>query len=98
MYANTVTLTGFLGADAETRDATNNNIFVTFSIATKNSWKDRETGESMSRGESHRAVVFGRLATAAAALVKGDHVQLQGHIPRSRIPKTILPPPKSARH
>ena len=80
MYANTVTLTGFLGADAETRNGKNNSSFVTFSIATKNSWKDRETGEWTSRTEWHRAVVFGRLTALAATLVKGDHVQVQGQL------------------
>jgi single-strand DNA-binding protein len=80
MYANTVTLTGFLGADAETRAGKNNSSFVTFSIATKNSWKDRETGEWNSRTEWHRAVVFGRLTGVAATLVKGDHVQVQGQL------------------
>jgi single-strand DNA-binding protein len=80
MYLNTVTLTGFLGGDAESRTTKSKANFVTFSIATKNSWKDRETGEWNSRTEWHRAIVFGRPTTLAATLLKGDHVQVQGQL------------------
>jgi single-strand DNA-binding protein len=80
MYLNNVTLTGFIGGDADTRTTKNNTNFTTFSLATKNSWKDRETGEWASRTEWHRAVVFGRLTTFAATLKKGDHVQIQGQL------------------
>lgn len=80
MYLNSVTLTGFIGGDATTRTTKSNVNFAVFSLATKNSWKDRETGEWTSRTEWHRAVVFGRLAEFAAALKKGDHVQIQGQL------------------
>jgi single-strand DNA-binding protein len=80
MYLNTVTLTGFLGGDAESRTSKSKANFVTFSLATKNSWKDRETGEWNSRTEWHRAIVFGRPAALAATLLKGDHVQIQGQL------------------
>jgi single-strand DNA-binding protein len=80
MYLNNATLTGFLGGDAETRTTKNNTSFTVFSLATKNSWKDRETGEWTSRTEWHRAVVFGRLTAFAATLRKGDHVQIQGQL------------------
>ena len=80
MYLNNVTLTGFIGGDADTRTTKNNTNFTTFSLATKNSWKDRQTGEWASRTEWHRAVVFGRLTAFAATLKKGDHVQIQGQL------------------
>lgn len=80
MYLNTVTLAGFLGGNAESRTTNSEANFVTFSLATKNSWKDRESGEWNSRTEWHRAVVFGRIATFAATLLKGDHVQIQGQL------------------
>jgi single-strand DNA-binding protein len=80
MYLNNVTLTGFIGGDADTRTTKNNRTFTTFSLATKNSWKDRESGEWTSRTEWHRAVVFGRLTAFAATLKKGDHVQIQGQL------------------
>jgi Single-strand binding protein family len=51
MYLNTATLTGFLGGDAETRTTKSNTTFTVFSLATKDSWKDRETGEWTSRTE-----------------------------------------------
>lgn len=80
MYLNNVTLTGFIGGDADTRTTRNNTTFTVFSLATKNSWKDRESGEWTSRTEWHRAVVFGRLTALAATLKKGDHVQIQGQL------------------
>lgn len=80
MYLNNVTLTGFLGGDADIRTTKNNTNFAAFSLATKNSWKDRTTGEWTSRTEWHRAVVFGRLTAFAATLKKGDHVQIQGQL------------------
>lgn len=80
MYLNNVTLTGFIGGDADTRTTKNNTTFTVFSLATKNSWKDRESGEWISRTEWHRAVVFGRLSAFAATLKKGDHVQIQGQL------------------
>ena len=80
MYLNNVTLTGFLGGDADTRTTKNDTNFAAFSLATKNSWKDRATGEWVSRTEWHRAVVFGRLTAFAATLKKGDHLQIQGQL------------------
>jgi single-strand DNA-binding protein len=80
MYLNNVTLTGFIGGDAETRTTKSNTIFAVFSLATKNSWKDRESGEWNSRTEWHRAVVFGRLTDLAVTLKKGDHAQIQGQL------------------
>ena len=80
MYLNNVTLTGFVGGDAQTRSAKNNTTFTIFSLATKESWKDRESGQWASRTEWHRAVVFGRLADLASSLRKGDHIQIQGQL------------------
>jgi len=80
MYLNNVTLTGFIGGDAETRTTKSNTSITVFSLATKKSWKDRESGEWNSRTEWHRAVVFGRLTALASALKKGDHVQIQGQL------------------
>jgi len=81
MYLNNVTLTGFVGADAETRTTKSNVNFTVFSVATKSSWKDRESGEWNSRTEWHHAVVFARrLSDFAATLKKGDYVQIQGEL------------------
>ena len=80
MYLNSVTLTGFLGRDAESKTLTNNGKMTIFSVATKNSWKDQETGEWESRTEWHRCIAFGRLAEATSVLKSGDHVHIQGQI------------------
>jgi single-strand DNA-binding protein len=80
MYLNSVTLTGFLGADAERRTAKDETAYVILNLATKTSWKDRETGDWSSRTDWHRCIVFGRLAETAAKLTKGTHVQVQGQL------------------
>ena len=80
MYLNSVTLMGFLGRDAESKTSTNDSKMTIFSVATKNSWKDQETGEWESRTEWHRCVAFGRLAEVTAVLKSGDHVHIQGQI------------------
>ena len=85
MYLNTVILTGYLGGDAESRTARPNSseasTFVTLSLATKRTWKDRESGERQSLTTWHKCVIFNpRIADYAASLTKGAHVQLVGEI------------------
>ena len=80
MYGNHVTLTGFLGKDAEVRTLKNQTSFTTLSVATKRSWKNRESGAWESQTDWHRCVVFGGLANFAATLSKGAHVTLEGEI------------------
>ena len=80
MYQNRATLIGFLGKDAEVRTTRNSASFTVLSLATKRSWKDRQTGERQSQTTWHRCVVWGKLSEFAAKLVKGAHVQLEGEI------------------
>ena len=82
MYQNKVTLIGFLGGDAEVRNA-NNRSFTTLSLATKSSYKDKKSGQYVTQTEWHRCVVFGKLAEFAGTLTKGAHVQIEGEL-RSR--------------
>ena len=82
MYQNKVSLIGFLGGDAEVRDA-NNRSFTTLSLATKSSYKDKKSGQYLAQTEWHRCVVFGKLSEFAATLSKGAHVQIEGEL-RSR--------------
>jgi single-strand DNA-binding protein len=82
MYQNKVNLIGFLGSDAEVRNA-NNRSFTTLSIATKTSYKDKKSGERVSHTEWHSCVVFGKLSEFASTLKKGAHVQVEGEL-RSR--------------
>jgi single-strand DNA-binding protein len=80
MYQNKAILMGFLGNDAVARTSKSNQRFTTFSLATKTSYRDRGTGEYISRTEWHRCVVFGRFGEFAATLKKGAHVQVEGEI------------------
>jgi len=83
MYQNRATLIGFLGKDAEVKSTRNNASFTVLSLATKRSWKDRESGERKSETTWHRCIVWGKLGEFAATLGKGAHVQIEGEI-RSR--------------
>ncbi len=71
---------GFIGADAEVRTGKNDQKFTTFSLATKTSYKNKETGEYVPRTEWHRCIVFGKFGEFAATLKKGAHIQLEGEI------------------
>ena len=89
MYQNRATLIGFLGKDAEVKSTRNNASFTILSLATKRSWKDRESGEYQSQTNWHRCIVFGKLASFAATLTKGAHVQVEGELrTREYTPKT----------
>lgn len=80
MYGNHVTLTGFLGKDAEVKTLKNQTSYTILSLATKRSWKNRESGQWESHTDWHRCVVFGGLSNFAATLRKGTHVQIEGEI------------------
>jgi single-strand DNA-binding protein len=77
---NRVSLVGFLGKDAETKTTRNNARFTVLSLATKRSWKDRQTGEWQSKSTWHRIICWGRRADYAAGLTKGGHLQVEGEI------------------
>ncbi len=79
MYFNKVALIGFLGSDAEARTTKNGASYTVLSLATKRSWKN-DQGNYESRTYWHRAVAWGRVATFAATLKKGAHVQLVGEL------------------
>ena len=80
MYQNKAILMGFLGSDAEVRTGKNDQKFTTFSIATKTSYKSKESGEYVSHTEWHRCIVFGKFSEFAATLKKGAHIQVEGEI------------------
>jgi single-strand DNA-binding protein len=80
MFLNRATLIGYLGSDAEVRTGKNDQKFTTLSIATKTSYKDKESGEYISHTEWHRCIVFGKFGEFAATLKKGAHVQVEGEI------------------
>ena len=50
------------------------------SLATKRSWKDRQSGEYKSQTTWHRCIAFGHAGEYAAKLTKGAHIQIEGEI------------------
>ena len=79
MYMNKVILAGFLGKDATVHTGNNGN-FTTLELATKSSYKDKESGKYVSRTEWHTLVVFGGRGEYAAKLKKGDHILAEGEL------------------
>ena len=78
---NRVILVGNLGQDPEVRIMPNGNAVANFSVATSESWKDKQTGEQKDRTEWHRVVVFGKLAEIAGEYVKkGTLVYIEGQL------------------
>ncbi len=78
---NKVILIGHLGRDPETRYLPSGGAVCSFSVATTESWKDKQTGQMQERTEWHRVVMFNRLAEIAAEyLRKGSKVYLEGSL------------------
>ncbi|NKB43299.1 MAG: single-stranded DNA-binding protein [Alphaproteobacteria bacterium] len=78
---NKVILIGNLGRDPEVRSMQNGNKVANLSIATSDSWKDKNTGERKEKTEWHRVVIFGNLADIAERyLKKGSKVYVSGQL------------------
>ena len=78
---NKVILVGNLGADPETRAMPSGSSVTNISIATQESWKDKNTGDQQERTEWHKVVFFGRLAEIAGEyLKKGSQVYVEGKL------------------
>ena len=78
---NKVILVGNLGADPETRYMPSGSAVTNLSVATSESWKDKQTGEQNERTEWHKVVMFDRLAEIAAEyLRKGSQVYIEGKL------------------
>jgi len=78
---NKVILVGNLGQDPETRYLPSGGAVTNLSIATSESWKDKNTGQQQERTEWHRVVFFNRLAEIAAQyLKKGSKVYVEGSL------------------
>lgn len=78
---NKVILIGNLGADPETRYMPSGNAVCNITLATTDSWKDRNTGQQQERTEWHRIVFFGRLAEVAGQyLRKGSKIYVEGRL------------------
>lgn len=79
---NKVMLIGNLGRDPETRNTQDGRKIVNLSLATSESWKDKNSGERREKVEWHRVVIFNeRLADVAEKyLRKGSKVYLEGQL------------------
>ncbi|HEX7368882.1 MAG TPA: single-stranded DNA-binding protein [Rhodanobacteraceae bacterium] len=82
---NKVILVGNLGADPDTRYSASGTAMCSISVATSESWKDKQTGENQERTEWHRVKFFGKLAEIAGQyLKKGRQVYIEGSIRSSK--------------
>lgn len=79
---NKVILIGNLGRDPEVRAMQSGDKVVNLSIATSESWKDRQTGERKEKTEWHRVVLFnqGLVNVAEQYLRKGSKVYIEGQL------------------
>ena len=78
---NKVILLGHLGRDPEVKYMPNGNAVANITIATSESWKDKNTGQQQDRTEWHRVVIFGKLAEIAGQyLKKGSLVYFEGQL------------------
>lgn len=76
---NKVTIVGNLGNDPETKYMPSGGAVTNISVATSESWKDKQTGQQQERVEWHRIVFFNRLAEIAGEyLKKGSQVYVEG--------------------
>lgn len=78
---NKVIVVGNLGNDPDTRYMPSGGAVTNISIATSESWKDKQSGEQKERTEWHKVAMFGRLAEIAAEyLRKGSQVYIEGKL------------------
>jgi single-strand DNA-binding protein len=78
---NKVILVGNLGKDPEVRYMPNGNAVANITLATSESWKDKQTGETQEKTEWHRVVLFRRLGEIAGEyLKKGSQVYIEGKL------------------
>ena len=74
-YQNLVRLVGFLGDQPEQHENR-----AILSLATKTSWKAKDSEEWQHHTEWHRVVAWDKLAEAVKYLAKGDHVLVEGEL------------------
>ena len=78
---NKAIIVGTTGKDPEVKYTAGGSAIVNVSVATNETWKDRNSGENQERTEWHRVVIFGKLAEIAAQyLKKGSQVYFEGRI------------------
>ncbi|MGJ3353480.1 single-stranded DNA-binding protein [Providencia sp. Je.9.19] len=76
-----VILIGHLGQDPEIRYMPNGGAVANLTLATSESWRDKQSGEMREKTEWHRVVIFGKLAEIAGEyLKKGSQVYIEGSL------------------
>lgn len=78
---NKVIIIGNLGGDPDCKSMPDGKAVTNISVATSESWKDKQTGEKQERTEWHRIVFFDRVAEIAGQyLTKGSKVYIEGSL------------------
>ncbi|MDT8399402.1 MAG: single-stranded DNA-binding protein [Pseudomonadales bacterium] len=78
---NKVILVGNVGGDPETRYMPNGNAVTNITLATSETWKDKNTGQQQERTEWHRITFYQRLAEIVAEYVrKGSKLYVEGRL------------------
>jgi single-strand DNA-binding protein len=78
---NKVILIGNLGRDPETRYTPSGGAITNVTVATSESWKDKQSGQQQERTEWHKVVFFNKLAEIAGEyLKKGSKVYIEGSL------------------
>lgn len=78
---NKCILIGNLGGDPEVRYMQNGNAVANVTLATSESWKDKQTGQQQTRTEWHRVVFFGRIAEVVGECArKGSKLYIEGKL------------------
>lgn len=78
---NKVILIGHLGQDPDVRSSPSGTTFANLSLATSETWKDKQTQQQKDRTEWHRVVLVGKLAEIARDyLKKGSQIYIEGRL------------------
>ena len=78
---NKVILVGNLGKDPEVRYMPNGGAVANVTLATSESWRDKQSGEMKEKTEWHRVTLYGKLAEVAGEyLRKGSQVYIEGQL------------------
>ncbi len=82
MSINKVILVGNVGSDPEIRNTNDGREIASFSLATSESWKDKNTGEKKDKTEWHRLVVFsqGLVGIVKNYVKKGSKLYIEGQL------------------
>lgn len=92
MNFNQLTIIGFIGKNAETKQLPNGTPVIKFSVATTRSWKD-DKGEWKDKTQWHTVVAYGQSFTQVAPrLTKGAHVFVQGELTTREYDRTVQVP------